>query len=99
MYTYRKPKNIDEAFELIVLSGKRNCWSFYMPSNKESSAHFFEMYYPILFIYKHDDLYAAAHNKFGKVLVYDLSDKDITDKFNKKQLAEIDLFIRQIELF
>lgn len=98
-YTYRKPKNAEEAVELAKLAKVAPKWCFLYEHQAIDKQKYFAMYEPILFIYKQDKLVAAAHNKLGSVKIYDIQDVDVTKNYTQEQLAEIDVNIKQIELF
>lgn len=98
-YMYRKPKNAEEAIELTKLANVEPRWSITYRCDSELSQKYFSMYEPILFIYKNEKLIGAAHNKFDKVQVFDLDDRDSTEKYSAEVLAEIDVNLKQIELF
>jgi hypothetical protein len=99
MLTFRKPKDVDEAFVLVENSGVKVLWDICNPNNIELSKQYFEMYKPIVFIYKKNKLVGAAHGKFGNPEVIGLDDVPETKKYSKSELTEIDLAIRQIEIF
>lgn len=89
MYTYRKPKDFEEAIKLVNIAGVNTNWDFER----------FDKHKPIVFIYKNDELIGIAHNKLDRPKVYDLMDRDVTSTYNKLVLAEIDMELRQLELF
>jgi hypothetical protein len=99
MYTYRKPVNAIEAITLVEHSGVKTVWDITNKNNMEASNRYFEAYKPVVFVYKNDKLVAAAHNKDGKVHVIDTNDRHATEKYDKTILNEIDLNLRQLELF
>lgn len=96
---YRKPKNAEEAVELCKSSNVEPEWSFVHPTDTVNNQKYFSMYEPILFIYKNEKLVAAAHNKLGSVQVYNIDDQDITNTFSKDVLNDMDMNLKQIELF
>lgn len=98
-YIYRKPKNVEHLFEL--LGDTKTNWDIAIPGKLNESTKYFNMYAPIILIYdNHNKLIGAAHNKsVGGPRVIGLNDQDITEKFNKSHLSEIDTAIKQIELF
>lgn len=98
-YTYRKPKNAEEAIELTKLANVDPKWSITYRCDVEMAQKYFSMYEPIIFIYKNEKLVGAGHNKFNKVQVYDLDDRDSTEEYSAEVLAEIDVNLKQIELF
>lgn len=98
-YKYRKPKNVNEAIELCKLAGVQPSWPFTNQSAVIDNQKYFNIYEPILFIYKNQKLMAASHNKLGRPQIIDLNNKDITSTFKKETLSEIDVNIKQIELF
>jgi hypothetical protein len=99
MYTYRKPKNAVHAIELVKLANAKVLWDICNPAQLENSQKYFEMYQPIVFVYKNDELIAAAHGKsqHGPTVI-DLSDRDVTKSYNKLVLNEINTELRQLEL-
>lgn len=97
-YTYRKPKNAQEAINLVKLANIKVLWNICDSNNIETSEKYFEKYKPIVFIYKNDVLVGSAHNKNG-VTIVDPSDRDVTKSYNKLVLREIDMILRQLELF
>jgi hypothetical protein len=99
MYTYRKPVDAIEAINLVEHSGVETRWDITNKNNMESSNRYFEAYKPVVFVYKNDKLVAAAHSKSGKVQVIDTQDRHVTEKYDKEILSEIDLSLRQLELF
>ncbi len=99
MYTYRKPVNAIEAIALVEHSGIETRWDITNKNNVEASNRFFESYKPVVFVYKNDKLVAAAHSKGGEVQVIDTQDRHVTEKYDKTILSEIDLNLRQLELF
>ena len=99
MYTYRKPKDAKEAINLVKLAGIEVRWDICNPKSIDQSQVYFNSYKPIVFIYKNDKLVGAAHNKFGRPIIYDPSDRDVTSTYNKLVLSEIDTELKQLELF
>jgi hypothetical protein len=99
MYTYRKPVDAIEAINLVEHSGVKTLWDITNKNNMEASNRYFEAYKPVVFVYKNDKLVAAAHSKGGKVQVIDTQDRHVTEKYDKEILSEIDLSLRQLELF
>jgi hypothetical protein len=99
MYTYRKPADAIEAISLVEHSGIKTLWDITNKNNIEASNRYFEFYKPVVFVYKNDKLVAAAHSKGGKVQVIDINDRHVTEKYDKTILSEIDLNLRQLELF
>ncbi len=102
MYTYRKPKNAEQAIELIRRANPdpNPRWDISNPNDIVKSQRYFEMYQPILFIYMNENLIGSAHNKNGgRPTIIGLDDKDITNQFSKSMLAEVDVLLRQLELF
>ena len=99
MYTFRKPKNVQEALELVKLSKVKVAWDITNPLQPELSEKYFNLYSPIVFVYKNNKLMGLAHSKFGLVEVMDVNDNPITEKFSKDALNDIDIAIKQIELF
>lgn len=98
MYTFRKPKNAKHAIELIKLANVTTNWDISNQQLPEQSQKYFDMYQPIVFIYKNEELVASAHGKFGKPTVYDLKDHDVT-KLYKKIITNISDELKQLELF
>jgi hypothetical protein len=98
-YMYRKPKNAEEAIELTKLANVEPKWVITYRHDVEMAQKYFAMYEPILFIYKNDKLVGGAHNKFGEVQIFDLDDRIDTQNYSVKLLAEIDVNLKQIELF
>jgi len=97
--TYRKPKDAQEAIELVEAAGVKVIWAL---ANKEApiaSQACFKHYEPILLIYDNNKLIAGAHHAGKNVQVFGLDNKDITKNFNSEQISEIDTYIKQIELF
>lgn len=99
MYTYRKPKDAKHAIELVKHAKVNVPWDICNPNDIEGSQRYFEAYEPIVFIYKNNELVGGAHNKFDKVTVIDLNDRDVTSTYNKLVLREIDTELKQLELF
>lgn len=99
MYTYRKPKNAKHAIELVKQADVKVNWDISNPEQPEQSQKYFEMYQPIVFIYKNDELVGAAHAKSARPVIYDLMDRDVTSAYNKLVLKEIDAELKQLELF
>ncbi len=99
MYTFRKPKTLKEALELIKASKVKPTWDINHPDNVELSENYFALYSPIVFIYKHNKLIGLAHGKFGAPEVIDIHDAPANNKYTKDNLNDIDIAIRQIELF
>ena len=99
MYTYRKPKDAQEAISFVKHANAKVLWDICIPSKVEESQRYFDHYKPIVFIYKDDALVGAAHNKFDKVTVIDVNDRDVTKSYNKLVLNEIEIELRQLELF
>lgn len=98
-FTYRKPKSVEHLFELL---GKtKTNWDLARPGNLTESKKYFDMYQPIVLIYENQTkLIGAAHGKIPSgPRVIDPSDADITHKFSKAQLSEIDTQIKQLEIF
>ena len=98
-YTYRKPKDVKHLFELL---GKtKTNWDLAIPGNITESQKYFDMYAPIVLIYENQTkLIGAAHGKMpGGPRVIDPSDVDITNTFTKARLNEIDVMIKQLEIF
>jgi hypothetical protein len=96
--TYRKPKDSQETIELIELAGVKTIWAL-AGENPTSSQACFKAYEPILLIYDNNKLVGGAHHKNKDVQVFGLDNKDITKTFNEEQIADIDINIKQIELF
>jgi alpha-L-fucosidase len=100
MYTYRKPKNAKHAIELVKMDNINTNWDICDQNDLVQSQKYFDMYQPIVFIYKDDKLIASAHNKNGgRPTIYDLNNRDITNSYNKLVIREIDIELRQLELF
>ena len=100
MYTYRKPKDAKEAIKLVEAANVEVRWDICNPKAVESSQMYFDHYKPIVFIYKNDQLVGGAHNKNSdRPTVIDLNDRDVTSTYNKLVLNEIDIQLRQLELF
>jgi hypothetical protein len=98
MYTYRKPKNAEHAIELVKLANANVRWDICIEGRPDESQRYFDMYKPIVFIYKDEKLIAAAHGIGGRPTVIGLNDTDITKTFNKLVLMEIDTELKQLEL-
>ena len=100
MYTYRKPKNVKHAIELVEAANVNVLWDICNPNNIEMSQRYFDMYAPIVFIYKDGKLVGSAHGKRnGRPTIIDIHDRDVTSTYNKLLMNEIDLEIKQLELF
>jgi hypothetical protein len=99
MYTYRKPKDAKEAIKLVELANVTVLWDICNPKKMSESEVYFNAYRPIIFIYKDDKLVGAAHGKNTRPTIIDLSDRDVTNTYNKLVLSEIDTELRQLELF
>jgi hypothetical protein len=97
MYTFKKPKNVKEAAELVKNMSEKPKWCIVYDS--EFNQGIFEAYKNITFIYKNDELFAAGSVlKNNELMVVDLDDKHITETLNEKDLNEINLGVRQLEL-
>jgi hypothetical protein len=99
MYTYRKPKDAKEAIKLVELAGVTVRWDICNAKRLSESEVYFNHYKPIVFIYKNDMLIGAAHNKRESPTVIDLSDRDVTSTYDKLVLNEINIELKQLELF
>jgi hypothetical protein len=100
MYTYRKPKSAEHAIELVRLANVKVMWGICNPYDLPQSQKYFDMYAPIVFVYKNKKLIASAHGKgVGRVTVIDINDRDVTSTYNKLLLYEIDTELKQLELF
>lgn len=98
-FTIRKVKDLEHAIELVKKANVTVTWDICFEKNLELSERFFNFYKPIVFIYKNENLIGTAYNKLGSPVVIGLDDTVTTSKYTKKQLNEIDINIRQIELF
>ena len=96
---YRKPKNAEEAVELCKLANVAPKWCFVNEHHAIDKQKYFSMYEPIVFIYKNEKLVGAAHNKSNSVQVYDISDRDVTSTYSRDVLNDLDINLKQIELF
>jgi hypothetical protein len=97
MYTFKKPKNVKEAAELIKDLDNKPKWC--IAYDTEHNQKIFEAYKNITFIYKDKKLFAAgAISPSNELMVIDLDDKHITETLNEKDLNEINLGVRQLEL-
>jgi hypothetical protein len=100
MYTYRKPKNAEHAIELVKIANVNTLWGICDESQIELSQRYFELYQPIVFIYKKNKLVGAAHGKDSdNPTIIDINDRDITSTYNKLLLNEISIELKQLELF
>jgi len=90
MFTYRKPKNYQEAYYLAASLKNIPPWGIY---TEES---FFE-YNPILYIYKDGLLVGASHNRNGIVKIFDVNNRNVTKTYNKLVLNEIVELLNQVE--
>lgn len=99
MYTYRKPKNAEDAIKLVEHAKVNVLWDITNKKDLKQSQVYFEMYKPIVFVYKNDQLVGAAHGKsqHGPTVI-DLNDRDVTKSYNKLVLNEIDIELKQLEL-
>ena len=98
MYTFKKPKNVKEAAELVKnMRSVKPKWCIVYDT--EHNQRMFEAYKNITFIYKDKKLFAAgAILPSNELMVVDLDDKHITETLNEKDLNEINLGVRQLEL-
>lgn len=99
MYSYRKPKNAEHAIELVKLSNVRVMWDICNPLYLQMSETYFNMYAPIVFIYKNDKLVGSAHNIGDNIIIIDINNRDVTSSYNKLVLREIDMELKQLDLF
>lgn len=90
MFTYKKPKNIQEVLYFTSSLKSIPPWGIY-------DQEIFNSYKPILFIYKDNLLVGAAHNKNGVVEIYDVNNRDVTKSYNKMILNEINELLNQVE--
>ncbi len=90
-YTYRKPKDSKHLIEILEATGNEVIWDL-------KYQQVFDRYSPILLIFKGNKLVGGAHS-IGNLSVIDPSDKDITKTFSKTLLADINVFLKQIEIF
>lgn len=97
--TYRKPKDVEHALQLVNEAKVKVLWDICKESNLELSKHYFDMYKPIVFVYQKNKLVAAAHNKFGSPEVIGLDDNVITNTYSVTDVNDIDMAIKQLELF
>ena len=96
MFKYRKPKNLKELIDLIRMAGKQVPW--FNRNIVSESDEYFENHKPMVLIYTSvDELKYIAFNKSNKPMVYDLLNRDVTVKINKKTLNEIYNKINQTE--
>ena len=91
MYTYRKPKNSKHLIEILEATGNEVVWDI-------KNQNIFDMYSPILLIFKENKLVGGAHS-IGSLSVINPFDKDITKTFSKTVLADINANLKQIEIF
>jgi hypothetical protein len=97
MYTFKKPKNVKEAAELVKDLDNKPKWCIVYDT--EHNQRMFEAYKDMTFIYKDKKLFAAgAILPSNELMVADLDDKHITETLNEKDLNEINLGVRQLEL-
>jgi hypothetical protein len=97
MYTFKKLKNVKEAAELVKDLDNKPKWCIVYDT--EHNQRMFEAYKNITFIYKDKKLFAAgAILPSNELMVVDLDDKHITETLNEKDLNEINLGVRQLEL-
>jgi hypothetical protein len=97
MYTFKKPKNVKEAAELVKDLDNKPKWCIVYDTDHYQ--RIFESYRNVTFIYKDGSLFAAgAILPSNELMVVDLDDKHITETLNEKNLNEINLGVRQLEL-
>lgn len=99
MYFYRKPKNAEHASELVNIANVNVPWNICDSNNPELAQKYFELYQPIIFIYKNNNLVVLADGVTGKPRICDIYDRDVTMEYNKSQLQEIHAALNQLELF
>ena len=99
MYTYRKPKDAKEVIKLVELAGIKVRWDICNQFKLNDSERYFNAYKPIVFIYKNNTLVAAAHNKSNGPTIIDPTDRDVTSTYDKLVLNEINIELKQLELF
>lgn len=94
MYTFKKPKNSKEAYDLIKDLKVQPIWDII------DNQKMFDNYKNITFIYKDDVLIAcgAIVPSSNRMMVIDIDDREITGKLNAKELNEINLGVRQLEI-
>jgi len=97
--TFRKAKDVAHALQLVNEAKVKVLWDICRESNLEMSKQYFDMYKPIVFIYQKNKLVAAAHNKFGSPEIIGLDDNVITNNYSITELNDIDMAIKQLELF
>jgi hypothetical protein len=99
MYTYRKPKDAKEAIKLVEAAGIEVRWDICNQRQLSQSEVYFNAYKPIVFIYKNERLIGAAHNKSNRPTIFDPTDRDVTSTYDKLVLNEINIELKQLELF
>ena len=94
MYTFRKPKNTKEAYNLIKDLEAQPLWDII------DNQKMFDNYKNITFIYKDGVLIGsgAIAPSSNRLMVIDIDNREITHNLSAKELNEINLGVRQLEL-
>jgi hypothetical protein len=94
MYTFKKPKNSKEAYNLVKDLDVQPIWDII------DNQKMFDHYKNITFIYKDGVLITsgAIAPSSNRLMVIDLNNIEITHKLSVKELNEINLGVRQLEM-
>lgn len=104
-FIYRKPKNAEELISILKKTNTIVNWQLADESDLERSQKFFDIFslknMAMLIFSKSSNalIGVAILTTSGKIVIYDKDYQNITDSFSKIQLQEIDVYLRQIELF